>query len=82
MDKTVKIASSDELGIKLHPNLFIKLGGDPKQLTSTVYLKENNNPVPYGVDVHMGYNHLFVYLASCTLLEDIEAPILRVVPFE
>ncbi|KAL4231763.1 hypothetical protein ACF0H5_009339 [Mactra antiquata] len=78
------MASSDELRIKLHPNLFIELGGDPKQLISTVYLKDNNNPFPYGVDVHMGYNHLFVYsdLASYTLLGDIEAPILQVVPFE
>ena len=81
--KRAKLDSSDQLGIQFHPHMFIKLGGAPDS-SSTIFFKDTPEPFPHGVDINMGHNHLFVYsdLASYTYLGNIEAPILRVAPFD
>ena len=49
-----------------------------------MYPNSANDKFEYGVDLNMGMNHLFIYsdLPEYTLVGDIEAPLLRVVPFE
>lgn len=93
--KHVKMDTSVKLGIEFHPEMAIKLGIDPDYFQrlgrnpnepNPVFLRDSmdQNPFPYTVDLYMGFNHLFVYsdLAAFTCLGNIEAPVLRVVPFD
>lgn len=81
--KRVKFNSTHtEMGLHFHPKLLMKLGG-VSMMMGDIY-PTDKNPFPYGVDLNVGTNHLFIYsdLADFTFLGNIEAPILRVVPFE
>ena len=84
VSKSVKLDMADELSIDFHPSLFIKLGGEAGPHSIVHLDNDNPHPFPHGVDINMGHNHLFVYsdLASYTTLGNIEAPILRVIPFD
>jgi hypothetical protein len=83
--KRVKFSkiSKDGAGIRFHPNLLLKLGGRPEKMFGEVYVNDKQ-PFTYDVDLYAGFNHLFVYsdIADFTMLGDIEAPILRVIPNE
>ena len=83
--KRVKFNSgTTEIGLLFHPNLLTKLGGRSEFGEEGDIYPGDKNPFPYGVDLNVGSTHLFIYsdLADYTFVGDIEAPILRVIPFE
>lgn len=85
MAKRVKFSkfSENRAGIRFHPNLLLKLGGQVENRFGEVY-PNDEQPFRYDVDVFAGFNHLFLYsdIVDYTMLGDIEAPILRVIPYE
>ena len=77
-------SNTKEIGLQFHQNLLTKLGGRSEFGVDGDVFPGDKNPFPYGVDLNVGSNHLFIYsnLADFTFLGNIEAPILRVIPFE
>ena len=72
-------------GVKFHRNLFLKLGGAPDFLGKTIYPgKQNLQMFKYSPNIDAGYNHIFVYsdIVEHTIVGDMFAPILRVIPFK
>ena len=81
--KRVKIAKNSDkrIGLELHPNLRMKLGGTPTGFEDV--FTYDKDPFPYSPDLNMGYNFLFIYsdIADYTMIGNVEAPLLRVVSF-
>jgi len=85
--KRVKFSSESEkieIGVKFHPHLALKLGASEKIGIMGGIFPQDPDPFPYGVDLNIGCNHMFIYsdLAEYTMVGDIQAPLLRVVPFQ
>jgi hypothetical protein len=72
-------------GVKFHPFLFLKLGGDPEFMGKTLYPGHNIMQMfKYSPNLDAGYNHLYIYsdIAEYNVIGDTLAPILRVTPFK
>ena len=79
--KRVRINFKDTIQIQFNDNLYKRLGGDPKVSSQRYITKE---VFPYGVDLNMGMNHLYIYsdLVEYNNVGHIQAPLLRIVPFK
>ena len=73
------------IGFKLHPALFLKLGGTPSLKHETIFQGKNMPDMfKYNPNINAGYNHLYIYsdVAEHNIVGDTLAPLLRVLPFE
>ena len=79
--KRIKMVSSKTIGLKFHPTMAAKLGVSDINKDTIV---TDQKLFQHDVDLFAGINYMFIYsdVADYTLLGDIQAPILRVVPFE
>ena len=89
VNKRPKIKFDDvvKIGLKLHPALFLKLGGTPslKHETGFIFQGKNIRDIfKYSSSINAGYNHLYIYsdIAEHNIVGDTLAPLLRVLPFE
>lgn len=83
MAKRVKFAKNSdqfEFRLRFHPGMLAKLGASVQNDIST----NDDLAFTHDIDLYAGINHMFVYsdLVDFTLLGDVQAPILRVVPFQ
>ena len=81
----VKFDNVVRIGLKLHPALFLKLGGTPSLKHETIFQGKNMRDIfKYNPNVNAGYNHLYIYsdVAEHNIVGDTLAPLLRVLPFE
>ena len=50
------------IGLKLHPALFLKLGGTPSLKDETIFQGKNMRKIfKYNPNINAGYNHLYIY---------------------
>ena len=79
--KRVKVNFREHVKIQFSDGLYKRLGGDPTQQSSRYIEKEI---FPYGVDLNMGINHLYIYsdIIEYNMVGHIQAPLLRIVPFK
>ena len=87
VNKRPKIKFDDvvRIGLKLHPALFLKLGGTPSLKHETIFKGKNMREIfKYNPNINAGYNHLYIYsdVAGHNIVGDTLAPLLRVLPFE
>ena len=82
LSKRIKFGRKAKYDITLafHPGLLAKLGASNQNRISV----DNDEAFTHDVDLYAGINHMFIYsdLADFTLLGDVQAQILRVVPFQ
>lgn len=74
--------SATKVGLRFEETLLQKLGSKPD--TVVIFPNRNEKYFPYPLDLDMEFNQIFIYsdIADYTFLGDIEAPILRVLPFK
>ena len=87
VNKRPKIKFDDvvKIGLKLHPALFLKLGGTPSLKDETIFKGKNMRDIfKYNPNINTGYNHLYIYsdVPEHNIVGDTLAPLLRVLPFE
>ena len=73
------------IGLKLHPFLFLKLGGSPSLKHETIFQGKNMLVIfKYNPNINARYNHLYIYsdVAEHNIVGDTLAHLLRVLPFE
>ena len=81
----IKFDNVVKIGLKLHPALFLKLGGTPSLKDETIFQGKNMCDIfKYNPNINAGYNHLYIYsdVAEHNIVGDTLAPLLRVLPFE
>ena len=81
----IKIDNVVRIGLKLHPALFLKLGGTPSLKHETIFQGKNMRDIfKYNPNINAGYNHLYIYsdVAEHNKVCDTLAPLLSVFPFE
>ena len=81
----IKFDNVVRIGLKLHPALFLKLGGTPSLKHETIFQGKNMRDIfKYNPNINAGYNHLYIYsdVAEHNISGDTLAPLLRVLPFE
>ena len=81
----IKFDNVVKIGLKLHPALFLKLGGTPRLKDETIFQGKNmRNIFKYNPNINAGYNHLYIYsnVAEHNIVGDTLVPLLRVLPFE
>jgi hypothetical protein len=80
--KRVKFAKhvKEDVRLRFHPGMLAKLGASAQK----DILPRDDLAFTHDVDLYAGINHMFIYsdVADFTLLGDVQAPILRVVPFQ
>ena len=58
----VKFDDVVKIGLKLHPALFLKLGGTPSLKDETIFKGKNMRDIfKYNPNINAGYNHLYIY---------------------
>ena len=77
----IEFDNAVRMGLKLHPALFLKLGGTPSLKNETIFQGKNIRDIfKYNPNINAGYNHLYIY--SDVAEHNKVAPFLRVLPFE
>ena len=81
----IKFDNVVKIGLKLHPALFLKLGGTPSLKHESIFQGKNMRDIfKYNPNINAGYNHLYIYsdVAEHNIVGDTLAPLLRVLPFD